>query len=67
MMTKQKDEGVSIDGDDIMLMIEGLGIMHCTVLAMMMLVMTMLVTVILITLVIMMMITSMMEGPIWSH
>ena len=43
MMTKQKDEGGSIDGDDIMLMIEGLGIMHCTVLAMMMLVMTMLV------------------------
>ena len=57
MMTKQKDEGVSIDGDDIMLMIEGL----YSVLAIMMLVMTMLVTVILITLAIMMVITLMMR------
>ena len=61
MRTKQKDEGVSIDGDDIMLMIEGLGWLHSTVLAMMMLVMTILVTIILMTLVMMM-----MEVPRWS-
>ena len=61
MMTKQKDEGDSIDGDDIMLKIEGLGWLHSTLLAMMMLVMTILVTIILITLVMMM-----MEGSRWS-
>ena len=44
-----------------MLMIEGLGWLHSTVLAMMMLVMTILVTIILMTLVMMM-----MEVPRWS-
>ena len=65
---KTEGEGVSVDGDDIILMIEGLkGFIALYVLAMMMLVMPRLVTIILMPLAMMMMITLMMEGPRWSH